>query len=122
MSALEGFEMIKAEALYSSKTDEWSTPQDFYDHLDAEFHFNLDPCADEYNHKCEKYFTKEQDGLLQNWGGIGCSVIPLMDGISASGLKKPMRKAGSLIPLWLCLFLPGQIQNIFMSGFTGKQR
>jgi site-specific DNA-methyltransferase (adenine-specific) len=31
--------------------------------------YSIDPCADEYNHKCEKYFTKEQDGLKQDWGG-----------------------------------------------------
>lgn len=55
--------------LFSSKSDQWSTPQDFYDKLDQEFHFDLDPCADSTNHKTPKYFTKEQDGLQQNWGG-----------------------------------------------------
>lgn len=58
------------ESLYSSKSDNWATPQELFDVLDAEFHFDLDPCADETNHKCEKYFTKEQDGLQQNWGGV----------------------------------------------------
>lgn len=57
------------EALFSSKSVEWSTPQDFFDALDAEFHFTLDPCADDENHKCDLYFTKEQDGLKQDWGG-----------------------------------------------------
>jgi hypothetical protein len=33
--------------LYSSRSEEWPTPQDFYDELDAEFHFTLDPCATE---------------------------------------------------------------------------
>lgn len=32
--------------------------------------FNLDPCADEQNHKCEKYFTKEDNGLSKDWGGV----------------------------------------------------
>lgn len=58
------------DVLFSSATDQWATPQDFFDTLDAEFHFNLDPCADETNHKCEEYFTKEQDGLKQSWGGV----------------------------------------------------
>ena len=56
-----------------SKSDEWATPQDFYNMLDEEFHFNLDPCANDENHKCERYFTKEIDGLSQNWGG--CKVF-----------------------------------------------
>lgn len=55
--------------MFSSATDQWTTPQDFFDKLNAEFHFNLDPCADSINHKCEKYFTKEDDGLKQDWGG-----------------------------------------------------
>ena len=61
--------MANINVMYSSKTDEWTTPQDFFDKLNQEFHFDLDPCADETNHKCKKYFNKEQNGLLQNWGG-----------------------------------------------------
>lgn len=56
--------------LFSSKSDNWETPQYFFDELNDEFHFDLDPCADENNHKCEKYFTKEIDGLSQDWGGV----------------------------------------------------
>ena len=58
---------MNTDVMFSSKTDCWATPQDFFDALDAEFHFTLDPCADEFNHKCRKYFTKEQDGLSQRW-------------------------------------------------------
>ena len=47
--------------------EEWSTPQDFYNELHKEFKFTLDPCADENNHKCIKYYTKEDDGLEQDW-------------------------------------------------------
>lgn len=60
---------MDTNVLFSSSTDKWETPQHFFDKLDEEFHFTLDPCADEQNHKCEKYFTKEQDGLLQDWTG-----------------------------------------------------
>lgn len=53
----------------SSKTVEWGTPQDFFNKLDEEFHFNLDPCCTHENAKCEKHFTAAEDGLSQNWGG-----------------------------------------------------
>ena len=53
--------------MFSSATDEWSTPQDFFDKLNDEFSFTLDPCANDTNHKCKKYFTKTENGLLQNW-------------------------------------------------------
>ena len=49
--------------MFSSKTDLWSTPQSFYDNLNKEFNFTLDPCATKDNHKCDKFYTKEDDGL-----------------------------------------------------------
>lgn len=61
--------MADIKACFSSKTDNWATPQDFFDKLNEEFHFTLDPCADEVNHKCDLYYTREQDGLSHSWGG-----------------------------------------------------
>ena len=61
--------MENIQVMFSSKDDKWSTPQDFYDELNTEFGFTLDPCADEFNHKCNKYYTEEDDGLLQDWKG-----------------------------------------------------
>lgn len=57
------------DLMFSSATDEWFTPLEFYNDLNAEFDFNLDPCATDINHKCDKYFTKQDDGLAQDWGG-----------------------------------------------------
>ena len=54
---------------FSSATDLWATPQDFFDKLHAEFGFELDVCATPENAKCPRYFTKEQDGLAQEWAG-----------------------------------------------------
>lgn len=53
--------------MFSSSSDEWATPQKFYDNLNKEFNFTLDPCCTANNHKCEKYFTVEDNGLLQDW-------------------------------------------------------
>lgn len=55
--------------LYSSKTPEWETPQAFFDALNAEFHFTLDPCCTHENAKCAKYYTLQDDGLAQSWAG-----------------------------------------------------
>lgn len=81
--------------LWSSQTDQWSTPQDFFNKLNEEFNFNLDPCADEYNHKCSKFFTAKEDGLKQNWGGAECSAILHMAGVLENGLKSLMKKVES---------------------------
>lgn len=59
----------KDKVLWSHNSDEWATPQDFYDKLDKEFHFNLDPCATDENHKCDDYYTIDNNGLNYDWGG-----------------------------------------------------
>lgn len=56
--------------MMSSTTDEWPTPHYVFDKLDAEFSFELDVCATDDNHKCARYFTKEIDGLKQEWKGV----------------------------------------------------
>lgn len=50
------------------RSDEYSTPQELFDFLDDKFHFNLDPCASDLNHKCDHYYTINDDALSFNWG------------------------------------------------------
>lgn len=57
------------EVHYSSKSNEWATPQPLFDELNREFQFTLDPCATVENAKCEKFYTIESDGLSQCWCG-----------------------------------------------------
>tara|TARA_Y100000401_G_scaffold55907_1_gene44278 strand:+ start:19707 stop:20198 length:492 start_codon:yes stop_codon:yes gene_type:complete len=57
----------KMKVHYSSTTNEWATPNDLFEALDDEFGFTLDPCATDDNHKCKKYYTKETNGLIQDW-------------------------------------------------------
>ncbi|MFW3582049.1 DNA N-6-adenine-methyltransferase [Staphylococcus caprae] len=52
---------------FSSKSNEWTTPQHLFDELNREYHFTLDPCASHENAKCDKYFTIEDDGLTKDW-------------------------------------------------------
>lgn len=58
------------KGLFTSNTDLWETPQDFFDRLNKEFNFELDVCATDENAKCEEYFTEETDGLKQEWTGV----------------------------------------------------
>ena len=48
----------KLEALFASQTPDWSTPESLYAQLDAEFHFDFDPCP-----------LKGADGLIVTWSG-----------------------------------------------------
>jgi len=55
---------------YSSRTPEWETPRDFFEKLNAEFHFDWDVCATAENTKCANYYTPQTDGLSQDWKGV----------------------------------------------------
>lgn len=56
--------------LFTSNTDLWSTPQAFFDKYNEQYHFTLDVCATDENAKCKQYYTKEIDGLKQEWFGV----------------------------------------------------
>lgn len=60
---------MNKEVMFSSKTDMWATPQDLFDKLNDEFHFETDVCAVPENAKCYKYYTPDIDGLKQEWTG-----------------------------------------------------
>jgi phage N-6-adenine-methyltransferase len=61
---------MNADLMFSSKTDLWATPQDFFDKLNALHRFELDVCATAENAKCNKYYTVADDGLAQQWQGV----------------------------------------------------
>lgn len=60
---------MNIDVMYSSKSNEWETPQDLFNKLDEEFKFTLDPCSTDENAKCKKHYTIKEDGLSQSWGG-----------------------------------------------------
>ena len=64
-----GNDMGNLKGLFSSATDLWATPQAFFDKLNTEFGFTLDPCALPTNAKCEKFYTPDDNGLTKDWGG-----------------------------------------------------
>jgi len=75
--------------MMSSKKMDWQTPKDFFDKLNKEFSFSLDPAANGTNALCAKYFTEAQDGLTQSWKGETCYVNPPY----GRALKNWIRKA-----------------------------
>lgn len=61
---------------YMSESNEWATPQDFFDKLNKEFNFTLDPCSTKENAKCSKFYTIKENGLKQSWEGETVFVNP----------------------------------------------
>ena len=113
---------LKIEACLSSKSAEWATPREFFNKLDDEFHFNLDPCSTHLNAKCEKHYTIADDGLSQDWVGTEYFATLLMEGKSPSGLESATMRAGSRILSLSCSSLQGRIHHISTIISTGRRR
>ena len=104
---------MDTEVHFSSKTDQWSTPQAFFDELNKEFNFTLDPCCDETNHKCKKFFTKEQDGLAQSWD----NEVVFMNPPYGREIGKWVEKASITKGIVVCL-LPARTDTRWFHNFV----
>ena len=77
--------------MFSSKSKEWGTPQQFFDEVNKKYKFTLDCCASEDNAKCEKHYTMEDDALGKDWSGN----IVWMNPPYGRGISRWIRKAFS---------------------------
>ena len=105
---------------FSSKTDEWETPQSTFDALDQEFHFVLDVCASQENAKCPRYFTREQDGLKQPWCGA-CWMNPPYGREIGKSIAKAANTARSGLGTVVCL-LPARTDTRWWHEYCAKPR
>lgn len=58
------------KGMFSSNTDEWATPQDFFDNVNKEFNFEVDVCALPDNAKCKIFFPLKKMDCSKIGGGI----------------------------------------------------
>lgn len=53
---------------FDSTRQDWTTPDDVFDPINAEFGFTLDAAADKDNKRAEKFFCEEDNALEKDWG------------------------------------------------------
>lgn len=106
------------EAMFTSKTNEWATPQAFFDELDKEFNFTLDPCATPQNAKCARYLQKKSTDFLKVGAVKLFFAIRRMGAICQNGLQRLTRKPYRGKRLLLCLSLHGRTLRIFTITYT----
>jgi phage N-6-adenine-methyltransferase len=64
---------LNTAVMFGKKSDEWTTPADFFFDLNAEFQFVLDAAARRENRKCEAYrgpdheLPEYRNGLVFEW-------------------------------------------------------
>lgn len=86
------------KALYSSANEVWETPQDLFDLLDSEFHFDIDVGATAENTKCATFFSPLDDGLSQDWHGV-CYMNPPYGKKIGAWMKKASETNGLVVCL-----------------------
>jgi len=110
------------KVMFSSKSDEWATPQEFYDKLDRTHHFTLDPCASHENHKCDKYFTMEDDGLEQSWAGETVFVNPPYSDIKAWVAKSYYEVRNQMFPTKVVLLIPARTDTKYFHEYCMRAK
>ena len=105
--------------MFSSKSEEWETPQQFFDELNEEFSFTTDVCADEKNHKCNHYFDKEIDGLKMTWAR-NCWCNPPYGKKVGNWVKKASDETMRGVPL-VVMLLPGRTDTRWFHDYIYKK-
>ncbi|MBI2798938.1 MAG: adenine methyltransferase [Gammaproteobacteria bacterium] len=85
---------MKTDIHFSSASAEWETPQALFDAKNADYNFTLDVCATPENAKCARFFTREQNGLIQPWAPERCWMNPPYGREIGWWLKKAANEAG----------------------------
>ena len=88
----------KMQVHFSSNTDLWATPQEFFDKYNSIYNFDIDVCANKENAKVSKFFTKEDDALVQEWSGV-CWMNPPYGRTIGEWMKKAYEESqrGALV-------------------------
>lgn len=73
------------------------TPIDIWKDLKEEFNFTIDICASDNNHLLPRYYTKEIDGLKQDWNNEIAYIHPLFDGKIGKFVEKAYNSVGTFV-------------------------
>ena len=106
--------------MMSHKSDNWATPQWFVKKLEKilAVEFNLDPCASYGNTKCQKYFTEQDNGLVQNWGGHNVFVNPPYS--QAKEWAKKCFEEGQKENTLIVLLIPARVETKYFHDYCLK--
>jgi site-specific DNA-methyltransferase (adenine-specific) len=103
----------------SSQKMDWATPQEWFDYMDLEFDFTLDPCADSHNAKCRKFFTAEHDGLSKSWADERVFMNPPYGRALAEWMRKAYEEARDYGALVVCL-VPARVDTNWWHNYAAK--
>jgi len=100
---------------FSSKSNEWRTPNDLYRRLNKEFKFTLDPCSTTLNALCFKNYTENDNGLIQDWSNETVFMNPPYGRAIGKWIKKAYEESlkGSTV---VCL-IPSRTDTVWWHDY-----
>lgn len=98
---------------FSSQSNEWATPPNFFDILNKEFNFTLDPCATKENAKCAKFYTMEDDGLSKSWDNEIVFCNPPYGREIKNWVKKASEAKGGVV----VMLIPARTDTIYFHDY-----
>lgn len=104
---------------YMSERMDWPTPQAFFDGLNVEFQFTLDPCALPHNAKCAKFYTPTDDGLAQDWSGERVFMNPPYGRAVGHWMRKAYLETRGGCELAVCL-VPSRTDTAWWHDYAAK--
>ena len=102
-----------------STPDDNESPPEIFEQLHREFGFTVDVAANKFNAKCPKFYTKEDDGLKQDWSGevVWCAP-PNSTKLKNAFIKKAWeesRKGTTVV-----LFIPCDTSTVIFAKYVSK--
>ena len=105
--------------LGSSKCTTWTTPQGWFDYLNLEFGFTLDPCCEHETAKCRKHYTPAEDGLARSWQDERVFMNPPYGRELTRWMKKAHQEARDNGALVVC-FVPARVDTEWWHRYAVK--
>lgn len=107
------------QVMSSSEDMTWATPQEWYDYLDLEFDFTLDPCCTHETAKHKHHFTPEEDGLMQSWQDERVFMNPPYGRQLPIWMRKAYESARDTGTLVVC-FVPARVDTEWWHRYAAK--
>ena len=110
--------------LFTSLTDNWATPQGFFNQINNVFDFTVDVCASASNHKCPRYYDVKANGLAQNWDGETAWMNPPYGRTISAWVKKASETKGIVVgllpsrtdPVWFQEYVLDKAIVVYLGG------
>lgn len=103
----------------SSKDMTWATPKNWFDYLNLEFGFTLDPCCTPGTAKYGGCCAPETDGLSQSWADERVFMNPPYGKDIIKWMKKAYEEARDNGALVVC-FVPARVDTRWWRNYAAK--